>query len=303
MRSIRPAFALSIVGALSLAACGGDDEADEPTVVTATINVGRTTDPVSGLLAEIYGQGLENAGYRIGRKDPVDGREVAYERLVAGTTDFVPESTFSLLTYVGGTTGTAVTAATTADQVTALTEQLPDTLTIGEPSGVDVGLVVACSQAAVAEHSLASISDLAGVASDVTLGVSDEFEAAEAFGLAALEEVYDADFTTEVVTTDQVGEALADGTVDCAVVSSMLAAITIDGLLTLDDDQDFAPDDVIVPLLTVDAGQADVLAVLTAINANLSTDVVRALLVKAEVSGDPFDVVAKGFLASVSASG
>ena len=40
-------------------------------VVTPTINVGRTTEPVSQLMAEIYGQGLENAGYRVGRKDPV----------------------------------------------------------------------------------------------------------------------------------------------------------------------------------------------------------------------------------------
>ncbi|TPW11330.1 MAG: hypothetical protein FD127_3296 [Acidimicrobiaceae bacterium] len=83
MKSLRPPVARSasapfaglLAGVLVLAACGGaDDASSSGTVNRPTINVGRTTDPASELLAEIYGQGLENAGFRVGRKDPVADR-------------------------------------------------------------------------------------------------------------------------------------------------------------------------------------------------------------------------------------
>ena len=75
MRSTRSALALTLVGALALAACGGDDETEATVAaVSPTVNVGRTSDPLSQLLAEIYGQGMENAGVRVGRM--ADGKLV-----------------------------------------------------------------------------------------------------------------------------------------------------------------------------------------------------------------------------------
>jgi glycine betaine/choline ABC-type transport system substrate-binding protein len=83
-------------------------------------------------------------------------------------------------------------------------------------------------------------------------------------------------------------------------VPGLSPSIVIDGLIVLPDDKVFAAVDVLAPLMTVEAGQADVTSVVTAINANLSTDVVRSLLVKLEVGDQSYDVIAKQFLASVS---
>ena len=59
---------LSLVSLLVLAACG-DSKSTEPTVVLKpTIIISSTTDPTSELIAEIYGQALEKAEFRIARK-------------------------------------------------------------------------------------------------------------------------------------------------------------------------------------------------------------------------------------------
>jgi glycine betaine/choline ABC-type transport system substrate-binding protein len=83
-------------------------------------------------------------------------------------------------------------------------------------------------------------------------------------------------------------------------VPGLSPSIVIDGLIVLPDDKVFSAVDVLAPLMTVEAGQADVTSVVAAINANLSTDVVRSLLVKLEVGDQSYDVIAKQFLASVS---
>lgn len=297
MIAIRPVLALSLAGALVLSACGTDDASgDDGVVAVPTINVGGTTDPASQLMAEIYGQGLENAGYRIGRKDPVANQAAALAGLQAGRVQFVPQFTNSLLAHLAADGGTASDATSVTDQMAALREQLPDTLIVLEPAEVDNGLVIACSTAAIDEFTLAAIGDLA--APDLTFGATADFQAATTGGLAALNEAYAIELTATPV--DDVAAAIADGTVDCGAVPGLSPSIVVDGLIVLPDDKFFAAVDVLAPLMTVEAGQADVTSVVTAINANLSTDVVRSLLVKLEVGDQSYDVIAKQFLASVS---
>ena len=101
MIPIRPVLALSVAAALVLSACGGDDDStDDDVIVNPTINVGRTTEPISQLMAEIYGQGLENAGYRVGRKDPVADQAAAIAGLEAGNVQLVSDFSGTLLSYL-----------------------------------------------------------------------------------------------------------------------------------------------------------------------------------------------------------
>lgn len=316
MKSLRPPVARSasapfaglLAGVLVLAACGGaDDASSSATVNRPTINVGRTTDPASELLAEIYGQGLENAGFRVGRKDPVAGRAATIAALEAGTVQFVPEFSSTLLAHLT-TAGSSVTAVTVDDQLAALRTALPATLTAGPATAAEGTTVVACSQAAVGEHSLKTVSDLAGVVADVTLGGPTAFETAELFGLAALDAAYEVEFSFVPVDDAAVGAGgaggsqlstkLADGTIDCAIAPQTWATITVDGLITLDDDKTAFPLDVVVPLMTTAAATPDVVAVVTQLNATITTDVLRALLVKLAVGDQTYDVIAKQFLES-----
>jgi osmoprotectant transport system substrate-binding protein len=295
--SIRPVLALSLAGALVLSACGGDDDEGTPDVVVAspTINVGRTTDSTSQLLAEIYGQGLENSGYRVGRKDAVADRAATLAGLEAGTVQFVPEFSSSLLAEVADAT-TAGAATSIDDQLTALRAELPATLAVFDPAEVDNGIVVVCSGAAIEEFSLSAISDLADA--DVTLGGAAAFEDATAGGLAALNAAYETDLAITVV--DDVAAAISTGTVDCGALPALTPGIVVNGLITLEDDKSFAPADKLVPLMTIEAGQPDVLTVVQTINATLTTDVVRSLLVKVELGAESIDLIAKQFLASVA---
>jgi glycine betaine/choline ABC-type transport system substrate-binding protein len=217
--------------------------------------------------------------------------------LQAGNLQIVPEFSSSLLSYLAANGGTGSDATAIDEQMTALREQLPDTLTAFEPAAVDDGIVIACSAAAIDEFTLASISDLADA--DITLGGTSDFADATSGGLAALNTAYETELT--VTAVDDVAAAVVDGTVDCGALPAMSTAIVLEGLIVLEDDKAFAPANALVPIMTVEAGQADVQAVVDAIDASLTTDVVRSLLVKAETGDQSYDIIAKQFLASIAA--
>ena len=301
MRSTRSALALTLVGALALVACGGDDETEATVApVSPTVNVGRTSDPLSQLIAEIYGQGMENAGVRVGRKDPVADLDALHASLAAGNVQFVPETTVSLLDRLG-----ADVPATADEQLVAINDALP-----AEQSATAIGSatntkVVACSVAAVEANSLKTISDLAGVAADVTLGGTTDFESSASFSLADLNTAYEAEFTFAASgdTDAEVVAAVVAGDADCGVVSSLEPSITTEGLLPLEDDKAAAPVDAFVPLMQATAATPEVIAVITQLNTLVTTDVLRALLVKLETGDQTPDVLAKAFLASQASDG
>ena len=145
-----------------------------------------------------------------------------------------------------------------------------------------------------------TVSDLAGVAADVTLGGTSEFESSASFGLDDLNTAYEAEFTFAASgdTDADVAAAVAAGDVDCGVVSSLEPAITTEGLLPLEDDKAAAPIDAFVPVMQATAATPEVVAVITQLNALVTTDVLRALLVKLETGDQTADVLAKAFLAS-----
>jgi osmoprotectant transport system substrate-binding protein len=296
VRPIRSALALSLVGALTIASCGDDETAatDVP-VVSPTVNVGRTNDPLSLLMAEIYGQGMQNSGVRVGRKDPVADQAATYAALQADTTQFVPETTGALMRLLD-----IEPPATADEQITAINAALPDTLTVTGVTSAVATQVVACNASTIEEHSLKTITDLVKVADKVSLGGTSEFQDDTGFGLAALNTAYDAAFT--LVTSDDVAAAIASGDVGCGVVSSLTPAITTEGLLVLEDDKSAAPTDVILGLMTTGAATPEALSVLTQINAGLTTEVLRALLVKLETGTETADEIAKQYIASQAQS-
>ena len=243
MISLRPVLALSsrVRWSCPHAATTIDATTDD-VAATPTINVGRTNEPISQLMAEIYGQGLENSGYRVGRKDPVADQDELIAKLESDSVQLATDSTASMLTHLEADT----ISTDVAEQMTALREALPDTLTAFEPTTVDNRLVVACSTGTIDELSLATISDLA--ASEATLGATAAFGDATSGGLAAMNEAYAAELT--VTPSDDPAAAVVDGTVDCGVAARARPAIIVDGLIVLEDDKSFAVPDQIMPVMT-----------------------------------------------------
>lgn len=304
MTSLRSVFALTMSGALLMAACGSDDDSASSSVpaATATVNVISSSEPISQLLGEVYGQALENAGFRIGRKNPVADQTAAFTAVESGASQLTVETTVSLLTRLDST---LLAIPTTIDeQTTALNDALPDTLAANPVSGVDVGLVVACTADAVETHGLTDLSSLSAVAGDITLGMPEGFGTATPVGLGAIASVYETEFPkTVTVDTDGIADAVTERSFDCVVAPRVTPAITLSGLLPLDDDKSALPVDMVVPLVGIATSTPELVSMLTTINASLTTDVVRALLVKVDNGTNTFDTAAKAFLASLSTSG
>lgn len=297
MRSTRTALALSLVVAVTLSACGDDEEAESTNPpASPTVNVGRTSDPLSQLLAEIYGQSMENAGVRVGRKDPSPDLDTLYAGLEAGTVQFVPDSTVSVLERYG----VSDVPGTPEEQLAALGSALPAELTASAIGSATRTQVVVCGPEVVEANSLVTLTDLAGVAADVTIGTTEAFASSTSFGKTQLDEAYDADFTfTSVGATDaDVTAAIDSGEVDCGVVSSLEPTVVTTGLLPLEDDRSAAPVDSIVPVMQAIAATPQAVAVISQLNSLLTTDVLRALLVKLETGEDSAETVAKAFIAS-----
>lgn len=297
MRSIRTALALSLAAAVTLTACGGDDEPESTTpAASPTVNVGRTNEPLSQLLAEIYGQVMENSGVRVGRKDPAPDLDALHAGLEAGTVQFVPDSTVSVLERYGA--GDLPTTA--EEQLPALSAALPAELTANAVGSATRTQVVVCGPEVVEANSLVTLTDLAEVAADVTIGTTEVFSSSPSFGAAQLDDAYETEFTfTAVGTTDtDVTGALDSGEVDCGVVSSLEPTVVTSGLLPLEDDRSAAPIDSIVPVMQAIAATPQAVAAITQVNSLLTTDVLRALLVKLVSGDESAETVAKAFIAS-----
>jgi osmoprotectant transport system substrate-binding protein len=303
---IRSTFALVLASAVVFGACGDDDSSSGAIVpvVGATINVVATEQPESRLLAEIYAQGLENAGFRIGRKDPVADRAAAYQKLVDDSAQFTPEFTSSLLSFLSADQGKEVPAvAGTSETVTALNDLLPDTLVIGDPSSVSTTGSLACSTAAVDQYGLKTIGDLVEHAAEVRIAGPAGFDTATPWGLAGYGTVYGTEFTQFVeVAPDGVAGAITSGKADCGALHATDPAGVLDGLLTLTDDRKAVPDDLTVPLMSAVAASPEVLSTISQIDATLTTDVIRALLVKVTQNGGSYDLVVAEYIAAQSLS-
>ena len=322
MKTTRSLSTLALAAALVLSACGGSDSASDTTaaVTNPTINVGHTAEPISELLAEVYGQALESVGFRVGRKDAVADRAATNAGLESGSLQLVPEESGPLLaslgaeppssdtTAPGDTTATGDTTApddttgtTTGEpvllpgelQVAAMNDALPNTLTVNGAARAVTTPTVACTPAAVEAHSLTDLSSLAAAADDVELGVPADFD------IETLAKAYGATFTTTAVDEQDAADAVA-ADADCVIVPAVSPVIISAGLLALDDDLEAIPVSVVAPVVAVAVSTPELINVLAQVNNALTTDVLRSLLVKAEDGSLSYDQVAKQFLATVS---
>jgi len=303
---MRPLLALTLVGALGIAACGDDDDEPAATAPEAqVVTVGSANFPESQLIAAIWAQSLEDGGVRVARKDPIGSRELYYQAIGADEIDLVPEYTNSLLSFVlrQADPDATPTATNVDEQVAAIREALPDTLTIGTPSTAEDKDVIVCSREVAEQYSLTNLSSLAEVAGEITLGAPPEFETRSPFGLVGFREIYGAEFGEFVpLEIGVMADSLKSGAIDCGNMFSTMSAITTEGFVPLEDDKTIVPNEAVLPLLRTDAATPEVTSILDQVNAQLTTDVLKALMVKVEVDKLAPDEVADEFITSIASA-
>ncbi|MFP4149346.1 MAG: ABC transporter substrate-binding protein [Nitriliruptoraceae bacterium] len=285
MSRLRPSRLLAPIAvlALLLAACGGDDAADDtpdadvdtdaidvpdgPTITVASFNF-----PESEILGEVYATALEATGYPVERELNVGARELLFPELEEGGVDLLPE-------YVGSAivVGFGEDAPSDLDEgVTTLSELFADLdVTVLEPTPAANSNVFVVSAEFAEENDLASVADLEGV--DATLAGPPECEDRDTC-YAGLQSIYGLDS----LGFEAIGEpsarlvALNEDDAQVILLFSTDAVLADESLVALEEPEGMIPPENITPVLRteiVDAYGDDLVDLIDSVGSALTTEV------------------------------
>jgi len=281
-----------MVGAsLALSGCASGDplETDSGSGDSEAIVVGSQAYYSNEIIAEIYSQALEDAGFEVERKFQIGERDAYLPSLEDGSVDLIPEYTGNLLQYYAPDTTATEEEAVYAE----LADALPEGLTVFEKSSAtDQDSYNVTKQFADA-NGLESLEDLAGLSTPVRLGGNAEL-ADRAYGPEGLLSVYGATVTFEATGDTTVDELLAGG-VDMANVYSADPSIQTNDLVTLADPKGLFLASNVVPLVNSDIAD-DIADVINAVNAKLTPEGLIDLNVQSTVDQESSDSIATKWL-------
>jgi len=255
-----------LAGLIGLAGCGNNDPfGNSPGSPGATggsaagraLVVGSQQYYSNQIIAELYAQTLESAGFRVDRQYQIGQREIYLPELTAGRIDVLPEYGGNLLQHYD-----KQTTARDADQIqAALTDVLPDGLRVLSPAEATDQDTYTVTGAFAKEYRLGSLADLAHVDQPLKVAANSEF-GSRPYGPAGLQATYGV--SVELVPVEDSGgpltvRALTDGTVQLANIYSADPAIAREGLVSLADPQNLILPQHITPLVSrrVDTAAAE----------------------------------------------
>ena len=220
-----------------------------------------------------------------------------------GEIHLVPEYTNSLLSFVvkRDDPEAPVEATNVEEQLTALGEVLPDGLEVLTPSTAEDKDVIVCTAEVAEELGLTTLSDLGANSAEIRLGAPPEFETRSPFGLVGFQEIYGVTDFEEFVplAPGAVGDALAAGQIDCGNLFSTVPIITTSGWVALEDDKGTVPNEAVLPLVRSEVVTPELVDALDAVNAALTTDVLKELMVQVDGEAQAPEAVAEEWLATL----
>ncbi|MDL5350795.1 ABC transporter substrate-binding protein [Microbacterium sp. zg-YB36] len=275
-RLLGAATAIALAAAL-LAGCASSDpleaETGGETGDAEAIVIGSQAYYSNEIIAEIYAQALENAGYTVERSFNIGQRDAYMPEVESGAIDLFPEYSGNLLQYFEPETE----ARTPDDVYAALVGALPEGITVLEQSDASDQDSYTVTAAFAAENGLTSIADLAGVTVPLTLGGPPEL-AERPYGPSGLADTYGVEVAFEA-TGDTTVESLVAGEVNIANVFTADPRIQTQDLVVLEDPEGLFLASNVVPV--VNAELADELAeVIDPISAALTPEGLVALNVQ-----------------------
>jgi osmoprotectant transport system substrate-binding protein len=295
-------MAIMISMSFALVGCSAfdlDPSPQPPTRGGGTIVVG-----VSGafaenqLVAEMYAQVLEDAGYTVERELDLRSRESSQNALESGRLDLKPEYLSSLLLFVDRN-------AEASEDPDEVVEQLEDVLraegiVLLTPSPAeDTNQFVANAETAE-RFDLTTMSSLAPVAGQLTVGAPPEC-IQRAFCLPGLQDVYGIvfnDFKPLDVGGPQTVAALSNDEVQVALMFSTDPRISASGFVPLVDDRHLQDAENITPVIRSETLNDEIRGLLDAVSARLTNDVLTDLLGQVVIHGQDVPTVARRFLSA-----
>ncbi|GAT74640.1 ABC transporter substrate-binding protein [Microbacterium hydrocarbonoxydans] len=287
------AGAAALATALVLAGCASsnplDAPSDEPEAGGDTIVIGSQAYYSNEIIAEIYAQALEDAGFTVERKFSIGQRDAYMPDVESGDIDLFPEYTGNLLEYLDD----SATATSPDDVYAALQDALPEGLTAldyAEASDQDTYTVL---QSYADEHGLTSIADLSKAPAPVTIGAAPEFEQ-RPYGPAAAKEVYGVDLAFSA-TGPTTLESLLAGEIQVADIYSADPAFQTEDIVALEDPENIILASNVVPIASSDVAD-EIADVINAISAKLTAEGLVALNVQSTVDEKSATDIAKAWL-------
>lgn len=282
-------FALALAGCASSDPLSGGDGSTDGSGDTSTIVVGSQDYYSNEIIAEIYAQALEGAGFEVERKFNIGQRDAYMPSVEDGTIDLFPEYTGNLLQFFEPDT----TATTSEDVYAALQEALPEGLTVLEQSPATDQDSYNVTAEFAAENDLSSIGDLAGI-DGLVLGGATELEK-RPYGPTGLKELYGVDVAFEATEETTVDELVA-GNIQLANVYSADPLIETKDLVTLEDPEGLFLASHVVPVVSADIAD-EIADVVNAVSAALTPEGLVALNVQSTVDQASADDIAAAWLA------
>lgn len=275
--------------------CGGDSGSGnaKPTVTIA--NKGFTE---SNIVAELYKQALESAGFTVTLK-PLTSTAIADAAIRKGDIDIYPDYTATLLTDV---LKVASPPTDVADQVAAIKSGYASRgLSVLDVAPFNNDNEVACTKDAVAKYSLTDLSSLGRASSNIVYSANPE-HTTRADGLPLLEKDYGIKFK-KVIKVD-IGlryRPVEQGQAQCVYAFGTDPKIAANDLVVLTDDKgkfQGAPYQGI-PVVSqkfLDAAPPEFAETINKVSAKLTSDAIRVLNASVDLNKDDPDVVANRFL-------
>ena len=282
MRNIRMLAVGAAVLALLLSACQPGGSSSSPSSGASsspaelpTVSVGSANFDESAIVAEIYAQALEAAGFTVERHLYFGTRETYVPALESGDLNLVPD-------YIGGAAdalgaqSSADADKTLANLQEALAEKGLTAFDYAPANDIDAFAVTAET---AQQFDLATMSDIAPIADQFTWGIPPECAGRDLCEIG-LRDVYGIDINAIPVEnldacSAAMAEALNAGAIDVGRVCSTQPGIAQFNLVVLEDDKELNPAQNIAPLVTTelaDAGGGLLEDTLNAVSAKLTTD-------------------------------
>ena len=273
--------------------------------------VGRPLDPgeegvigvgVSGafaenqIVAEMYAQVLENAGYEVERHMDMRSRETSQSALEAGQIDVKPEYLSSLLLFLDPDAEASADAVDMARLNARLLRPRGITLLAPSPAE-DTNQFVANAKTAE-QFDLTTMSSLIPVADQLTLGGPPECPV-RPFCLPGLSRVYGLvfnDFTPLDAGGPLTVDALRRDEVQVGLLFSTDPSIEQHGLVPLVDDRRLQDAENITPVIRSEKLNDEIRRLLHAVSARLTSHELTDLVGQVVIDGQDVATVATGFL-------
>ncbi len=261
-----------------------------------TLRVGSKRFTESYILAQVVAQSAQAAGAQVQVRQGLGNTAIVYEALRSGQIDVYAEYT--------GTIAQEIVKNPAHNTVADLNQALaPLGLAVGVPLGFNNGYALAMRRDKAEQLGIRRLSDLAQHA-DLRYGLSNEF-IGRADGWPGLAQRYQLPAKPQGLDHGLAYEAIAQKHIDVMDIYTTDAKIDALGLVVLEDDRAYFPryDAVLLYRADLPQQQPAAWAALQPLQGRINEPAMIHMNAQAELQSQPFDAIAREFLAQGGSTG